>query len=156
MLNIAIPAGTSFELEHLVLDYNGTLACGGVLKNGVMQRLERLNAQLTIHVITADTFGSAHDACRADFLNLHIIGKTNQDIAKRRYVETLGSASCIAVGNGCNDALMLDAAALGIAVMQEEGLFTKTLLASDLCFPSINDLLDALLDPSRLIATMRN
>jgi soluble P-type ATPase len=60
------------------------------------------------------------------------------------------------MGNGKNDALMVSCAALGFAILQEEGTSTKTLMASDVVFKSINDALDALIYPKRLVATLRN
>ena len=35
MLTISIPGGATLDIEHLVLDYNGTLAVDGVLLPGV-------------------------------------------------------------------------------------------------------------------------
>ncbi|MCA9958568.1 MAG: HAD hydrolase family protein, partial [Anaerolineales bacterium] len=64
-------------------------------------------------------------------------------------------AACVAVGNGRNDALMLQAAALGIAVLQAEGTAVVTLTAADVVTPTILDALALLTEPRRLIATLR-
>ena len=61
MLNITVPGYKELQLSHLVLDYNGTLACDGKLLDGVRQSLNILADQIQIHVITADTFGQASD-----------------------------------------------------------------------------------------------
>ncbi|NPA72624.1 MAG: ATPase P [Gammaproteobacteria bacterium] len=151
-----VPGGSTFGLEHLVLDYNGTLACDGVLKEGVLSRLETLSSVLSVHVITADTHGSVHDALESPFVTIHVIEKCDQDKQKEAYVMQLGTHACVAVGNGFNDALMLKASALGVVLMQEEGCATRTLLASDLAFNSIENLLDALLTPNRIVASLRN
>lgn len=58
MLVMEIPGRETLKLVHLVLDYNGTLACDGEIKNGVLEQLEQLADQLQVHVITADTHGS--------------------------------------------------------------------------------------------------
>ena len=156
MLKIDIPGNKSFELKHLVLDYNGTIACDGSVKAGVLQQLQQLANDLKIHVITADTHGSVQQECNVDFISVHVIGKHNQDIQKQAFIEKLGAHNCIAVGNGLNDSLMLEKAVLGVALMQEEGCATKTLIASDLIFNSITEMLQALLQPSRMIASLRN
>ncbi|MBN2647543.1 MAG: HAD family hydrolase [Thiotrichales bacterium] len=156
MLLLDIPGGAGLQLAHLVLDYNGTLACDGQLKPGVLAQLERLAEQLNIYVITADTHGSAQQACDQAFIHLQVIAKQQQDQQKQAFIEQLGASHCIAVGNGINDGLMLKTAALGVALIQEEGCATQTLLASDLVFQQVTDLLDALLQPKRLIATLRN
>ena len=156
MLHIDIPGSTPLLLQHLVLDYNGTIACDGAIKAGVLAKLRELSHSLQIHVITADTYGSVHQACPEDFISVHVIGKKNQDRQKQAYINQLGAQNCVAAGNGLNDALMLKEAALGIALMQEEGCASKTLLASDLLFGSIDELLTALLKPSRIVASLRN
>jgi soluble P-type ATPase len=50
---------------------------------------------------------------------------------------------------------MLRAAALGIAVMQGEGAAVETLLAADVAAPDIQSALGLLLNPARLVATLR-
>jgi soluble P-type ATPase len=156
MLKLEIPGSEAFEIEHLILDYNGTIALGGVIYEGVMERLERLAEDLEIHVITADTYGSVHAQCEGKKVSVHVIGKVPQDREKLAFLESLGKEGCIAIGNGRNDVLMLSAAALGFALIQEEGTSTKALMASDAVFASIHDALDALIHPNRLIATLRN
>jgi soluble P-type ATPase len=61
----------------------------------------------------------------------------------------------VAIGNGRNDTLMLQQAALGIAVMQTGGAATTALLAGDVVTPGIVDALDLLIHPDRLKATLR-
>ncbi len=157
MLTLHIPSYPTLNITDLVLDYNGTLAFEGNVKSGVFERLERLaSAPLRIHVITADTYGSVHEQCNKPYIIIHVIGKEKQDEEKRRYIEHLGAQNCIAIGNGRNDALMLQSAAIGMALLQEEGLSFEALRHSNTLFKNINDALDALLHPSRLIATLRN
>jgi len=48
-----------YQLEHLLLDLNGTLSFDHVLIEGVSERLERLRNLLDIAIITADTLGKA-------------------------------------------------------------------------------------------------
>lgn len=50
---------------------------------------------------------------------------------------------------------MVAAAALGIAIVQQEGAAVETLLAAKLVVPDIGAALGLLLNPTRLIATLR-
>jgi soluble P-type ATPase len=50
---------------------------------------------------------------------------------------------------------MLQAAALGIAVLGPEGLAAEAWQAADVVMASIHDALDLLLHPRRLVATLR-
>lgn len=156
MIQVEIPGYGKLELTHLVLDYNGTLAVDGRLLPGVTETLNQLAAQLTIHVLTADTFGSVHTELTGACCTIGILPATQQDRAKRVYVNNLGAKQCVAVGNGRNDRLMLQAAALGIALLQEEGAAVATLTAADIVCRNIDDALALLLNPRRLIATLRS
>ena len=57
---IEIPNYKTIKLTHIVLDYNGTIAKDGVLKDEVKTILPELASKYRVHVITADTFGSVH------------------------------------------------------------------------------------------------
>ena len=48
------------------------------------------------------------------------------------------------------------AARLGIALLQEEGLASETLLAADLVFRNVMDLFACLKEPKRLAASLRS
>ncbi len=157
MLNISIPGHQPLRLEHLVLDYNGTLAIDGQLIEGVLARLTALAGSLQIHVITADTFGSVQAALSGAPCEVVILpAGIAQDEAKRQYATQLGAATVAAIGNGRNDRLMLQAAALGIAVIQAEGAAVAALAAADIAAPDIVSALDLLTNPFRLAATLRS
>ena len=155
MLHFAIPGFGTLEIEHLVLDYNGTLACDGVLIEGVRERLERLAQDLHIHVITADTFGKAKLALGGIPCELSILPPEDQDAGKLAYVQRLSCDKTVCIGNGRNDRLMLEAAALGIALIQREGAAGAAVRAADVVVTDILDALDLLAHPLRLIATLR-
>src|SRR6266545_6111884 len=130
MIEIAVPGQAAFRFEHLVLDYNGTLSLDGALIEGVATRLNQLASRVRIHVLTADTFGKAREALRDVHCALTIIGRDEQALAKRTYVEKLAPAHTVAVGNGRNDQLMVQAATLGIAVVGPECAAVETLVAA--------------------------
>ena len=74
---------------------------------------------------------------------------------KADYVRTLGAEHVIAIGQGANDAAMLKTAAIGIAVLGDEGLAVEALVSADLVAASIYDALNLLEFPTRLVATLR-
>lgn len=156
MLEITIPGHETLHLAHLVLDYNGTLACDGRLLDGVAERLQTLAAQLQVHVLTADTFGSVRAAMADLPCTVYILPPGAQDAGKLAYVERLPAGRCVCIGNGRNDHRMLEAAALGVVVVQEEGAAVQTLLAADVAAPTILAALDLLSEPNRLAATLRS
>ena len=156
MLEIDIPGYRKLELQHLVLDYNGTIACDGHLIEGVAGRLGLLAGKLKLHVLTADTFGKARSGLEGIPCELYVLPVKNQDTGKLEYVERLGPESTVCIGNGRNDRLMLEKAALGIAVVLEEGASVETIPAADELCSSIASVLALLTNPLRLIATLRS
>jgi soluble P-type ATPase len=75
--------------------------------------------------------------------------------AKGAYLRELGAAQVVALGQGANDASMLDEAALGICVLGLEGMAVEALMVGDVVAPSVLDALDLLYQPLRLAATLR-
>jgi len=156
MIEIDIPGNKILQLEHLVLDYNGTLAFDGALIDGVKESLAELSQMLTVHVITADTFGSVKKALEDIDCNLALIPLDHQDVAKLEYVKKLGCEKTVSMGNGFNDQLMLRESALGVAVIQGEGAAFETLASADIVCTDIKSALSLLDNPLRLIATLRS
>jgi len=156
MIEIDVPGNKKFRLEHLVLDYNGTIAFDGDLIDGVKTCLAELSQMLTIHVITADTFGSVKKALEDIHCKLAVIPLDHQDAAKLEYVKNLGREKTVSMGNGVNDRLMLKASALGVAVIQGEGAAFETLASADVVCTEIRSALSLLSNPLRLIATLRS
>ena len=152
MLHIAVPGGEDLELEHLVLDVNGTLTDRGRLIDGVSARLARVQERLSVHVLSADTYGNAEEiAAQAGAA----FGRVAHGDEKRAYLERLGAHRSAAAGNGANDVPMLSEAALGIAIVGPEGASAAALAAADVVVGSILAALDLLCDPKALTATLR-
>jgi P-type E1-E2 ATPase len=156
MITISIPGFAMLRIEHLVLDYNGTLAVDGRCLPSVRPRLRALARRLELHVVTADTFGTVRRAMSKVPCRIVALGESRQDAAKARYVRALGAGRTACIGNGRNDAAMLRAARLGIALVQREGAATAALRAADVTVSSIADALDLFLHPLRLKATLRS
>lgn len=156
MLEISVPGFGDLELKHLVMDYNGTMACDGELFQGVGELVDVLSRNMEIHVLTADTFGKAAGQLKGLPLKLTIMPKDNQDQGKLEYIEKLGYDSCICVGNGKNDALMLKKARIGIALLQDEGASVITVTSADILCKNIQTALELFIKPGRLVASLRS
>jgi P-type E1-E2 ATPase len=155
LIRLEIPGWSTLDLEYLVLDMNGTVALDGEPIAGVDDRVATLSAHLVVQLVTADTHGKAEETSRQLGGQLVRIKSRHEASQKQALVERLGAGQVIAIGNGANDARMLSAAALGIAILGPEGLAVETLRAADLVVGRIEDALDLLLYPQRLVATLR-
>jgi P-type E1-E2 ATPase len=155
MIELNIPGRGLVHLQHLVCDVNGTLAVDGQLIEGVKQRLSILRDRLTLHLLTTDTHEKQSTIDQQLNLKALRIQPGKEDQQKADYVQQLGAASVVAIGQGANDAEMLKAAAVGICVFSDEGTAVKTLFSADLVVANIIDALELLEKPLRIVATLR-
>ena len=156
MIEVTIPGYGEIALSHMVLDYNGTLAVDGVLVPGVAECLRAISGQMQVHVVTADTFGLAQAHLEDVPCKLTILPAGDQDIAKMDFVNRLGPEETVCIGNGRNDSKMLEVAALGIAVLLDEGAAMETIQAADILCKDIVSALELMYHPLRLMATLRS
>ena len=155
MIELTIPGRGVYELEHLVMDVNGTLAIDGQLMDGIAKKIVSLRNRLTVHLLTADTHGKQAVIDQQLGLTAVRIAPGGESLQKAEYVRKLGSEKVIAIGQGANDAEMLEAAHLGICVMSVEGVAKDTLLAADLVVPNSIAALELLEKPLRIVASLR-
>ena len=155
-MKVNIPGRKEIEIQNIVFDYNGTIAIDGKLIEGIKKSINELSNSFKFYVITADTYGSVEKELLDTNCEVIKIAKSSQDISKLEFIKSLGSSKTLSVGNGRNDKLMLKESILGIAILQDEGLCTETLLNSDILVKSIFDVFSFLKDENRLIATLRN
>ena len=154
-MKIEIPGYKELDLKYLVLDYNGTIARDGIIPESVKERLRILAEDYRIYVLTADTHGNAKEQCEDIPVILHTFPTGNDRDYKKEILKSMGSKHSVAIGNGRNDELMLKEAALGIAVMDREGMSAGLFRTADLCVRSMQDALDLLIYPGRIIAGLR-
>jgi soluble P-type ATPase len=152
MLIVSIPGLADLRLGHLLIDVNGTLTNRGTVIGHLAGRIARLSDHLDVRLVSADTFGTLDSV--AELLQVGAVrARTGEE--KLRVLDELGGDRCAVVGNGANDALVLEAAALGIAVIGPEGAAGAALRAADVVCASAADALDVLLDARALSATLR-
>lgn len=156
VLELDIPGWRSLRIDHLVLDVNGTLALDGALLPGVVDRMNALRRMLSVHLLSSDTYDGLDgiaDSLRVDAVRLR---RGEPEAAQKGdFVRALGASHVLAIGNGANDVAMLREAGLGIAVLGHEGLATATLEVADVLAASIEEALDLVANPLRLVATLR-
>ncbi len=155
MINIDIPGTKPLNLTKLVLDFNGTLALDGTILNGAKEKIELLSNDLEIHILTSDTFGTIKRQCETLPVRIKILETNSHVSEKADYICQLGKDQVVAIGNGANDLRMLQEAALSILVIGLEGCSGKSLQAVDIVVNNISDALGLLINPQRIIATLR-
>jgi len=154
MVTASIPGWGEFALEYLLVDFNGTIAYDGQMKKGVRELLDAVSTHVKVYVVTADTYESIGNETPGSFTVVKT-GKVSSGVEKAELVRQLGPEQVAAIGNGANDAMMLREAALGIAVLGEEGCAASVLKEADIVVTDITHALGLLLHSERLVATLR-
>ena len=155
MLTISIPGRPDLTLSHLVLDYNGTIAVDGQLLPEVPALLRDLSQSLTIHILTADTYGNVRTQCAGLPAQIHTFPREGAGACKAEIVSRLGHG-VVCMGNGFNDIPMFQLADLSVAVLLDEGFCGKLVAHADIVVKHITDGLALLQKPDRIRADLRN
>lgn len=154
MIRIEIPGWESFDICHIVMDYNGTAAVDGIFLSEAEEKIRKLKEMAQLYILTADTYGTVKEQCRSLGIEVMTFPREGAAECKAEIVRKLsGGVACL--GNGLNDIQMFDAADLSIAVLEKEGLCGRLLNHADVVVPSFSDGLDLFLRPNRLRATLR-
>jgi soluble P-type ATPase len=156
---IDIPGFGKVQINAILSDYTGTLAFRGKLLTGIKERLLRLAELVDIHVVTADSFGTAEEELKGLPLVCRRVEGENEDVQKQRYAVELNPRYVASLGNGNNDRRHLkvvrEAGGLAIAVENGEGCALEAILNANLFVLGAVNALDLLLEPTRLRATLR-
>lgn len=155
MINIDIPGWENITIENVVFDLNGTVATDGKIPAELRERIKSLAGMVRVYILTADTQGTASEEIKNMEIELVKITEADTKKGKFDFLRTLNLGTTVAIGNGSNDQLILKEAALGIAVLGDEGLSVSAMKNADIVVKNIADALSLFLKPKRLIATLR-
>jgi soluble P-type ATPase len=108
-----------------------------------------------VYVLTADTQWTAGEETGEMNVKLVRISGEESKMGKFEFLKTLIPEITVVIGNGNNDEHILKEAALGIAVVGDEGMSTLAMKNADLVVKNVSDGLDLFLKTKRLIATLR-
>ncbi|PKM77268.1 MAG: ATPase P [Firmicutes bacterium HGW-Firmicutes-15] len=157
MINLSVPGREmNMELKNLVLDLNGTLSVDGILAAGVESRVALLKKELKVYLLTSDTLGCGSTVAEDLGISIFKVGNEHGGEDKLDFLNTVGAEETVVIGNGFNDRLVLEHAALSIAVIGGEGCCVQALQKADIVVKDIQDALDLLLRPLRIVATLRD
>ncbi|MEM3587531.1 MAG: HAD hydrolase family protein [Candidatus Jordarchaeaceae archaeon] len=157
MITFSIPGIGNIEIRNVVFDLNGTLSMSGNIASEVQEKIHQLSKKVEIFLLSSDTRGNLREIAEKLGVNWHRVSASSlsENVVKENFVEKLGAENTIAVGNGKNDELMLKKAKIGIAVIGEEGASPSTILNADIIVTNPVHALELILDPQKIIATMR-
>lgn len=149
-----IPGHDKLEIKTVILDLNGTLSVGGQIVDGSKERLAKLKELgFRIVLFTGNTRNDADAICEQLGIEWRL---ANNAVDKMNLAKEFEPSTCASIGNGLIDLELMKSVALRIVTLQAEGAHVQTMLNSDIVVPTFIDALDLLIDPQRLVATLRS
>lgn len=157
---INIPGLGDRAIQTVICDYTGTLSCRGKLPPSVKGLLSELTTRVDLHILTADSYGTADSELIGIVVPYHLRKEDGQqDAEKREYVEQFALQHVAALGNGNNDRQLLkrvkEAGGIAIAVDNGEGCAIDAVMNSHLVIVGAVHALTLLLEPQACKATLR-
>ncbi len=155
MLNVSVPGYGDLEIENAVFDFNGTLAAGGKLHTAIRRMMPEIKEKLNVYILSSDTFGTVVSQCDGLGVHIKVIDSGRACALKADFIKQLGAGRTVCIGNGNNDIDMFRECALAVLIIGREGCSAKALAFADIVVNNIEDALNLLIDPTRIIATLR-
>jgi soluble P-type ATPase len=154
MIRIERPGQEPLEIQFILIDFEGTLAQDQRIHPKAKDKINLLSKRAKIYVLTKGDKEFLDEAFRKvdvePFYSKE--GETTQQ--KLDFLRQLGANKTVAIGNGADDAPMIEEAGFGICVAGKEGASGETIRKADLVVSNIIDALDFLLKPLRQKATL--
>lgn len=154
MISIQRPGQEPLEIEFILLDFDGTLASDRRIHPKARDKINLLSKRTKIYILMKGEEESAEETLRK--VNAEIVhfieGEASQ--GKLNLLRQLQAFRTVAIGNGADDASMIEEAGFGICVISKEGAAVEAMQKADLVVSNILDALDFLLKPLRQKATL--
>ena len=154
MILIQRPGEEPLEIEFILLDFEGGLASDGRVDPKAKDKINLLSKRARIYVLAKgqeEPIAEVLKKIKAEIIYLKE-GKASQ--GKLDLLRQLGVKRSVAIGNGLDDAPMIEEAGLGICIVGKEGTSVETMKKADVVVTNILDALDFLLKPPRQKATL--
>jgi len=154
MLNIHRPGEKPLAIEFILIDFEGTLASDRRVHPKAKDKINLLSKRAKIYILAQGEKEVVAEILRKVNAEVVYLNEGKGSLQKGDFVKRLGKQQTVAIGNGVDDASMIEEAGLGICVMGREGVAGEALRTADVVVSNILDALDFLLKPLRQKATL--
>jgi len=142
------------EIENILLDFEGTLASDRRVHPKAKDKINLLSKRARIYILAKEEKEGVMEVLKRVKAETIFLKEGEASEEKLNLLRQVGATRTVAIGNGVDDALMIDEAGLGICVIGKEGTAGETIQKADIVFTNIVDALDFLLKPLRQKATL--
>ncbi len=154
MISIQRPGQPPIDIEYLLIDYEGTLASDGRVHPKAKDKINLLSKRIKIYILAKGEKDKVEERLKNVKAEVLFLTEREASGEKLGLLRKLGPERTVAIGNGMDDAPMLEEAGFSICVMGKEGACGETLKRANVVVTDILDALDFLLKPLRQKATL--
>jgi len=154
MISIERPGQGNLEIDFILIDFEGTLASDRRVHPKAKDKINLLSKRTKIYILAKGEKEGVEESLRR--VKAEIFYLTEGDFSRRKLdlLRQLGPTRTVAIGNGVDDAPMIEEAGLGICIISKEGTSAEAMKRADVVVSNILDALDFLLKPLRQKATL--
>ena len=154
MITILMPGQEPSEIDFILLDFEGTLASDRRVHPKAKDKINLLSKRTKIYILTKGEKESVEEALKNVKAEIVYLDEGKSSPQKVDLLRQRGVSRTVAIGNGADDAPMMEEAGFSICVIGKEGTFSEAMNKADVVFMNILDALDFLLKPLRQKATL--
>jgi soluble P-type ATPase len=154
MIILQRPGRNPLEIEFILLNFEGTLATDRRIHPKAKDKLNLLGKRSKIYILAKGEQEAIREILKK--MKAEVVYLTEGEVSQGKLdlLRQLGAARTVAIGNGADDAAMIEEAGLGICIIGKEGTSVEAIKKADVVFTDILDALDFLLKPLRHQATL--
>jgi len=154
MISIQRPGQNHLEIDFILIDFEGTLASDRRVHSKAKDKINLLSRRIKIYILTKGEKEGVEEVLKKVKAEIVYLDEGKSSRQKLDLLRQLGVSRTVAVGNGVDDAPMMEEAGFSLCVIGKEGTFSETMNKADVVFTNILDALDFLLKPLRQKATL--
>jgi soluble P-type ATPase len=154
MITIQRPGQEPLEIEFILIDFEGTLASDRRVHPKAKDKINLLSKRAKIYILTKGEKEVMEESLRRVKAEIFYLTEGEASRRKLDLLRQLGATRTVAIGNGVDDAPMIEEAALGICIISQEGTSVEAMKRADVVVSNTLDALDFLLKPLRQKATL--
>ena len=154
MITIHRPGQEPLEIEFVLIDFEGTLASDRRVHPKAKDKINLLSKRTKIYILTKGEKEVVEETLRR--VKAEIVYSMEGETSRQKLdlLRQLGPTRTVAIGNGVDDAPMIEEAGFSICVMGKEGTSVEAMMKADVVVSNALDALDFLLKPLRQKATL--
>lgn len=154
MISIQRSGMGSLDIHFVLIDFEGTLAMDGRVHPKAKDKVNLLSKRATLYIVTKSSREKVEETLRKMTVEILYVPEGDSSQQKLNLLQRLGPHQTAVIGNGLDDARIMEQAGLGMCVIGKEGSSAEAVAKADLVVTHVLDALDFLLKPLRQRATL--